>query len=189
MIRKLLIGAACLPLLACSPAQKAPKSEFDFGVPLKDVMRGVMDQAAWGYWNRQGENTGPDGTTSKVPPDPAKLTDEKAKEAAQKEWDQARYSLIQLIQATNLIKLPGYVRTVEKNDNGDWIKYADKLNALAHQGLEAVDAKDGDRMFANGGEIFDTCGECHQKYLLPFIDPKTGELPPGISVSGRPMRK
>jgi hypothetical protein len=189
MRRLILAAAACAALGACAKAP-APKSEFDYGVPLNDVMRSVMDQAAWGFWDRQGETTGSKGETiSRVPPDPAKLTDENAKAEAEKEWDKARYAVVTLIQATNLIKLPGYQRTVEKNDNGDWIKYTDQLNALAHQALDAVDAKDGDKMFKVGGDIFEACGACHQKYLLPFIDPKTGSIPPGISVSGKPLHK
>jgi hypothetical protein len=187
-MKPLIAAALCLSLAACAKAP-APKSDFDYGVPLKDVMRGVTDQAAWGFWDRQGEMLGPDGPVSRVPPDPAKLTDEKAKAEAEKEWDKTRFAVIQLIQATNLMKLPGYQRTVEKNDNGDWIKFTDQLNDLGHQALAAVDAKDGDKMFLVGGDIFEACGACHQKYLLPFIDPKTGELPPGISVSGKPMHK
>jgi len=186
-MKPLLIVAACLALAACAKPQA--KSEFDYSVPLKDVMRGVMDQGAWGFWDRQGELLGPEGTVSRVPADPATLADEGAKAAAQKEWDKTRYSVIQIIQATNLIKLPGYRRTVEVNDNGDWDKYADALNGLAHNALDAVDAKDGDQMFEFGGAIYEACGQCHRKYLLPFIDPKTGQIPPGISKSGVPMRR
>ena len=187
MIRELLLASACVTLAACQPAP--PPSEFDFGIPLKEVMRDVMDPAAFGYWDRQGDVVEAGGTRSLVPPDPATLTDEAAKEAAQQEWTKARAGVVQLIQVTNLLKLPGYVRTVEKNDNGDWFKYADRINVLAYEALEAIDAKDGDKMFANGGEIFEVCGQCHTKYLLPFLDPITGELPPGISVSGQPMKK
>ena len=74
MIRELLLASACVTLAACQPAP--PPSEFDFGIPLKEVMRDVMDPAAFGYWDRQGDVVEAGGTRSLVPPDPATLTDE-----------------------------------------------------------------------------------------------------------------
>ena len=52
-----------------------------------------------------------------------------------------------------------------------------------------VEAKDAKKMFDTGGQIFQVCTDCHAKYLLPFIDPKTGEIPDGVTPGGEPTQE
>lgn len=189
MLRKVALAGALLALAACSPAKKTAEADFDVSVPLKEVMGHVMDPAAWAFWDRSGEYVEASGTRSRVPVDPKTLTDRAAIEAAEAEWTIAENGTQQLIQVSNILKLPGYVRVVEKNDNGDWLKFAERLNVAAHAAQDAVEAKDGQKMFDTGGQIYEVCTACHSKYLLPFVDPKTGEIPEGVTPQGEPVKK
>lgn len=179
----------CMGLFACSQPKQETKAAYDVSVPFKEVMGDVVDPAVWAFWNRSGWIDDAKGTHERTPIDPKSLTDEKAIEAAENEWIAAENGVTQLIEATNILQLPGYVRVVEKDDNGDWLKFAQRLNKSAHDADDAVKAKNGQKMFETGGEIYQVCTDCHAKYLLPFIDPKTGHIPDGLTANGEPIQK
>lgn len=200
MIRKIALVAAVSALgaltMSCTKSQTEldPGVKFDTSVPFVEVMGQVVDPAAWGFWNYTGEVDTPEGVVQKAPPDPSSipddpnsLEDDAQREALEQKWIDIENGTYQLIEAGNIMQLPGYVRKVETNDNGDWIKFAQALQAKAHEAQEAVRAKDRDKMFTTGGEIFDICTECHQKYLQPFIDPNTGHIPHGLDENGAPI--
>jgi hypothetical protein len=189
VIKKFLLPIMCLELVACSQPKPAPKAIYDSSVPLREVMGDVVDPAVWALWNRSGWIDDATGSHDRTPVDPKTLKDEKAVEAAENEWIAAENGVTQLIEVTNVLQLPDYVRVVEKDDNGDWLKFAQKLNKFAHAADDAVKAKDGQKMFDTGGEIYEVCTSCHAKYLLPFIDPKTGHIPDGLTAKGEPIQK
>ena len=180
---------ACLGLVGCSQPKTPDKAVYDASVPLREVMGDVVDPAVWAFWNRSGSVVDAKGSHDKTPINPATLTDEKAREAAENEWIAAENGVTQLIQATNILQLPGYVRVTATNDNGDWLKFAQRLNKAAHDADGAVKAKDGQKMFDTGGVIYQVCTDCHAKYLMPFIDPKTGQIPDGLTANGEPIQK
>jgi hypothetical protein len=165
-------------------------------MPLKEVMGHAVDYAAWTYWDRTGWIDSASGTVSRapknpasIPDDPTTLADDVERETAEKAWIDTESGAIQLIEISNVLRLPGYVRVEEKDDNGDWLKFAERLGDAAHEAQEAAEAKDVDRMFVAGGKVFDVCTDCHAKYLLPHIDPKTGEIPTGVGPQGEPTKK
>ncbi len=194
MIKKLFLFTACAGLVACSQGAR-DKTAYDVSIPLKEVMGHVVDPAAWAFWNRSGDIVDMSGTHSRVPVDPKTIpdvpgnADDEQRLALEKEWTDAESGTIQLIEVSNILRLPGYVRKVDKDDNGDWTKFAQQLNQYAHDAQEATEAKDGQKMFDTGGQIFQICTNCHEKYLLPFVDPKTGEIPTGLTPQGEPIQK
>ncbi len=194
MNRKLILLAACLSLAACAPKKTADAAAYDVSIPLKEVMAHVVDPGAWGFWNYTGDVVDAKGTHSRVPIDPKTIpdvpgmADDERRVALDKQWTDAESGTVQLIEVSNVLQLPGYVRKLDKNDDGDWVKFAQKLNGYAHDAQDAVEARDGQKMFDTGGQIFQVCTDCHAKYLLPFIDPKTGEIPDGVTPGGEPTQ-
>jgi hypothetical protein len=181
----LLAAAAALALTACGPGKK-PQAEAQYNVdlPVKEVMGHVIDPAAQTFWRYSGEVDTAQGTTSRVP----KPDDEEA-------WENAMTGAVGLIEGANVLMLPGRAR-----DNGDWIKFAKQLQAQGFLARASVEAKDGQKMFDVGGTAYEVCLACHEKYLLPFLDPKTGEplpgspldsnkKPEGLDEQGRPIIK
>ena len=193
MIKRIFLLSACAGLVACSQGKKAD-DRYDVSMPLKQVMGHVIDPAAWALWDNSGEVLDATGVHSRVPvapetiPDVPGQADDVRRIALEEQWARTENGTTQLILATNLLRLPGYVRIVERDDNGDWLKFTQQLNEFAHAAQEAVEAKDGQAMFDTGGKIYEVCTTCHEKYLLPFLDPTTGEAPKGLTPAGEPIR-
>jgi hypothetical protein len=75
------------------------------------------------------------------------------------EWAKLATSAAALAESGNLLILPG--RSV---DEGDWNRIARELTATATKAVKAADAKDKQAILAAGGEINETCDNCHAKY-------------------------
>jgi hypothetical protein len=179
----LLAAVAALALAACTPAKKAEVA-YNVDVPVKDIMGHLVDPAAQTFWKYSGDIITAEGSTSRVPkPDDVEG------------WENAMTGAVGLIEAGNTLQMPGRAR-----DQGDWIKFAKQLQAQGFLARAAVEAKDGQKMFDVGGTAYEVCLACHEKYLLPFLDSKTGEpkpggpldtvkKPEGLDEQGRPIIK
>lgn len=151
MTRSLFLAAgACLLLAACGP--KKAEAPYNVTLPLDEVMGHVVDPAAWAFWGASGYIDTAEGTINRAP-----TTDEG--------WEHAANAAATVAEAGNLLMLPGRAR-----DNGDWMKYAKQLYEAGMRGREAADAHDEKATFDTGGEIYEACTACHEKYLLPFLD-------------------
>lgn len=195
MIRTLALTTACVALLAgCD--RNAGESAFNTEMPLNELMGHVLDPAAWAYWDASGEYMAPDGTwvsrvpatPDSIPEDPSSLEDDLRREALERQWHAAISGAAVVAEGGNLLLLPGRVRKVQ-NDNGDWSTFARRLSETATRAMEAAEAYDGQAMFDIGGEMYQVCRDCHDKYLVPFLDPKTGELPKGVGADGEPLKR
>lgn len=158
--RVLLITAAaavCL-LVGCTPPKKVEEgAKFNTTLPVKEVMGHDIDVGAQKFWCASGDVVSAKGTISRAP-------------TTEKGWEDAVSGATILAEGGNLLMLPERAR-----DNGDWMKFAARLNAEAMVGRAAAEAHDVDKVFESGGKIYQVCTDCHAKYLLPFIDVKTGE--------------
>lgn len=150
-------AAACM-LASCTPPKKAEEApKFNTSLPVKEVMGHDLDVGAQKFWCASGDVVTAKGTESRAP-------------TTEKGWEDAVSGATIVAEAGNLLMLPERAR-----DNGDWMKFAKRLNAEAMAGRAAAEAHDVDKVFEAGGRIYQVCTDCHAKYLLPFIDTKTGE--------------
>ena len=46
----------------------------------------------------------------------------------------------------------------------EWMAAARRLSTTAEQALKAAEAKNVEALFATGGEIYNACRACHQRY-------------------------
>ena len=163
----LLAAAAALALVACTPAKK-PAAEggahFDTSLPVKEVMGHDLDVGAQKFWCASGDVVTEKGTMSRAP-------------TSEAGWEDAISGATIIAESGNLLQLPDRAR-----DNGDWMKFAQRLTKVALEGRVAAENHDVDTVFAKGGEMYQVCTDCHAKYLLPFIDTKTGE-----PIAGSPL--
>lgn len=186
---------AAVIALALGACEREAEGEFDTSLTLEEVMAHMIEPAAREYWSRTGEVADEGGWHSRAPIDPdaapgtwgtwnrrvalemdgtgtrnapEALTEAAARELALAEWEAASSGAITLVQASNILRLPAYVRKVETDDNGDYLKFVEQMNAKAHEALEAADAREADRMFEIGGELYQICTACHAKYVTPF---------------------
>jgi hypothetical protein len=191
VIKKLtLLAAGAAVLTACSQGAETTATgqldegvEFNVSMPLQEVMAHVIDAGAWGAWNRSGTYYDIDGEHSLAPALPDSATTEDERVALEAEWKAAIDGAAIVAEGGNLLQLPGRVRRVENDDEGEnWIQLSQRLTETATRLMEATEAYDDEAMFNIGGELYEVCVACHEKYLVPFLDPETGELPvaPGV---------
>jgi hypothetical protein len=123
-------------------------------------------------------------------------TEEKAPQTDD-EWKAVRRGAIRIIEATNLLLMPGrhVARPGEKaenenielapeeiearlnQDHASWITLAHGLHDAGVTALHAIDAKDPPALSAAGEGLDRACENCHLKYWYP-----PGKAPASISV-------
>ena len=136
-------------------------------------MDGIVDPCADTIWNSVSTTITIKGTEEKAP-----HTDE--------EWLTVRRGAIQLLEASNLLQIPGrhvakpgqrneqgielqpeQIETLINQDRQSWVRFAHGLHDAATQALDAIDAKDPAKVLASGEQIDNACEHCHQQYWYP----------------------
>ncbi len=176
----LVAAAALFCLAACTKENTAAPGKADSPVritaTIQDLMDAEIDPAADFLWGSVGFVSTKDGTEDKRP-----RTD--------KDWDTVRNQAIILIEATNLLVLPGRIvatagskldpsevagiedpkdiqKAIDANQVG-FITFAHGLYDAAAEILKAIDAKDVARMDAAGEKLDAACEACHRAFWYP----------------------
>ena len=109
------------------------------------------------------------------------------KPRSDEEWQTVRHGAITLMEAANLLMVPGrrVPRPGEKSefpgielepeemdaliakDRPAWNARAKALHDIVAQVIQAIDAKDPDKVFELGAEIELACENCHKQYWYP----------------------
>ena len=176
----LSVAALCLTI-ACQSAQTqtpakpaADPPEYIPTATVKDLMQSVVDPNADVVWLSVTTVQSATGTVDKAP-----KTDE--------EWTMVRHGAIALTEAANLLMVPGrhVARPGEKSetpgielepsemevlinkDPAAWHKRARALHEAGLAALQAIDAKDSNKVFEVGEQIERACEGCHSQYWYP----------------------
>lgn len=176
-------GLTAALLAACSPAQnsKPPASaqatgaaapKYNTDLKMNELMGHVIDPASFTYWKGSGTEV-----TAKGERDLSPTTNEG--------WEQLENGAAILIEAGNLLQLPG--RTRDPVDH--WNRYAQDLTARAIAAKSAAEKHDKQGVFQEGARLYEVCTACHKEYV---IDPdikangpaKGNPLPPWPNTTG-----
>lgn len=182
-----VLGACCLIVFGCNRReQSAPRPEFRPTATVKDIMTSIIDPEADVLWNSVATIVRLSGTEERAP-----KTDE--------EWAAVRRSAVQLVEATNLLRIPGRLvaRPGEKSENprielqpetiqkmiaeepAVWGAHVDRLHDAAVPALRAIDARDAKGLFDAGEHIEHACEACHQRYWYPPAGASAWKYEPG----------
>jgi cytochrome c556 len=71
-----------------------------------------------------------------------------------------------LLESGNLLLLEGRKRSSQVQDQQDWNVKARAMSAAARSAIEATDVKDPEALFTASGDIYQTCTDCHEKYIF-----------------------
>jgi cytochrome c556 len=148
-----------------SCAKPKPEAEYRPTTTIKDLMDGIVDPAADTIW---------DSVATKA-----------------EEWTTVRRSAIQLLEASNLLQIPGrhvakpgeqnnqgielqpdQIETLINQDRQAWITLAHGLHDAATLAINAADAMDPGKVLESGEQIDNACEHCHQQYWYPHSTPK-----------------
>ena len=155
---------------------------------VQDLMLSVVDPAADTIWEAVATIVTHEGTEERRP-----STDE--------EWETLRHEAVRLVESTNLLLMrdrevarPGFqsenpgielepeqIQMLIDEDPETWDQLVGDLYQVSASMLEAVENKDADRLFDEGGPLDVTCERCHQRYWYP-----DNVVPGSISTVGLP---
>jgi len=113
---------------------------------VKQVMKGIVGPAAQRVFDSVGSTVSKNGTEVKAPRNDA-------------EWEAVGNDAAALIESGNLILMNG--RAVDKDD---WVKMSQAMIAAGKAVLRATQEKNPDKVLETGGDLYDSCDNCHKKY-------------------------
>jgi cytochrome c556 len=181
--------AGCAPQQSAKPAD--PQPEYRATATIKDIMDSIVDPGADYIWESVETTVSAKGIEEKRP-----QTDE--------EWLQVRRHAIMLLEATNLLQMPGrrVAKEGEKSENPDvelgpeqiqalidkdrmsWNKYAQALHDATMDSLRAIEAKNADGLLDVSERIDAACENCHKHYWYPDDVSPAGAVPASTEKKG-----
>jgi hypothetical protein len=179
-MRKYSILGLLLFLAGCNASQPQsqtpaqPQTEYRTTATVKDIMDALVDPGSDYIWDSVETVVSAKGTEEKAP-----HTDE--------DWKQVRNHAIMLLEATNLLQIPGrhVAKAGEKaedpkvelspdqieesinKDRASWINYAHGLHDATMEAFKAIEAKDAEGLLNAGDGIDNACEKCHLQYWYP----------------------
>jgi len=140
---------ACSPQKPATPAAPATQAKFNINLPTNELMAHVVDPASFVYWKGAGEEVTAKGVRKLAP-----TTDEG--------WESLESAAATLIEAGNMLQLPGRPRAPE----ADWDRYAQQLTDLAVIAKAAGEKHDEQGVYDSGAKIYQVCTSCHEEYVI-----------------------
>jgi hypothetical protein len=180
------IGSACTASQQQANPQPA-QPDFRTTATIKDIMDSMVDPSADNLWESVSTVVDATGMHERFP-----KTDE--------EWKEVRRDAIRLLEATNLLVIPGRLvaKSGEKsenpgielepeemqhlidNDRQTFQQLAHNLHDAVMVSFKAIEARDKEALLDSGNGIDEACEKCHVRYWYPN-EAKTQEenrLPP-----------
>jgi hypothetical protein len=156
-LKRVITLAACMAALAACTPQKpaatktadAAQPKFNTDLPMDEFMGHVVDPASFMYWKGSGTMIDEKGEHDLTP-----TTDEG--------WDVLVSGASILMEAGNMLQLPGRVRAPE----ADWNRYAQQLTERAAIARAAAEKHDKKGVFDEGGHVYEVCVACHEQFVI-----------------------
>jgi len=178
MRRFLCVLALIAPTLMVSGCRTRQDPQAQSGyrptATIKDIMVSIIDPEADVLWNSVATIISAAGTEEREP-------------KTEEEWAAVRQSAIQLVEATNLLRIPGrqVAKPGEKSENprielapetmqkliaedpASWSMRVNALHDAAVPALNAINARNAKGLFDAGENLEKACESCHQHYWYP----------------------
>jgi hypothetical protein len=168
----ILAGCTAQPQQPAAPQQAQP--DYRTTATVKDIMDALVDPGSDVLWDSVETIVSAKGTEEKAP-----HTDE--------EWKNVRNHAIMLLEATNLLQIPGrhvakagekaddpkvelapdQIEDMINKDRAKWIGFATKLHDATMESFKAIEAKDAEKLLDTGDGIDNACENCHLQYWYP----------------------
>lgn len=81
------------------------------------------------------------------------------------EWIAVRNAAVALTESGNLLMMAPRAK-----DGGEWMKRSQELIDTGEAAIRAADAKNADRLFTVGGDIYEACSNCHRQYMDAIVN-------------------
>jgi hypothetical protein len=134
---------------ACGGQQPPP---FRPVADVKQMMNDIIEPAADAVWMASGTITTAEGSHERGP-------------KTEDEWITLRNQAMVLTESGNLLMM-----VPRAKDGGEWMKLSRAMIDKGEASLRAIEAKNAKQIFDVGGELYETCLNCHQLYLPAVRD-------------------
>ena len=144
-----LVFAAVVSAAACGGADPPPFK------PLADnklLMTAMVDPNADLVWDAVKTIDTKEGTQEIRPRN-------------EEEWTAVRNAAVTLAESGNLMMMVPRAR-----DGGEWMTLSQRLIDTSESAIRAAEAKNAERLFTVGGDIYEACSACHQKYMEAIVN-------------------
>ena len=131
---------------AATPAAAAAAPDVAPVATVKQIMIGITNPAAFVIYEAVGTKSSAKGVEEIAP-----QNDE--------EWAKVGSAAAAVIESGNLMLMGS--RAIDK---GDWVKMTHEMMDQGQKAMKAADAKDKDGIVAAGGDLNNTCDNCHARY-------------------------
>ena len=147
---RIVVFIGLIASAACSSGPAAPP--FKPIADTKLLMQSVVDPNADIVWESVKTIDTPNKTEEIRP-----RTDE--------QWAAVRNAAVTVAESGNLLMM-----VPRAKDGGEWMTLAQRMIDAGQEAIQAADAKNADRLFTVGGDIYDACSACHQKYMDAIVN-------------------
>lgn len=146
----LLVAVSGVLAVGCGRPPAPPP--FAPVVDTKLLMESVTDPAADVVWESVGTIITAEGT-HEIRPKTAE------------EWTAVRNSAIAVAESGNLLMM-----VPRAKDGGEWMTLSRALVDTGTAAMRAAEARNAEQLFTAGGDIYDACTACHQKYVDAIVN-------------------
>jgi hypothetical protein len=149
-ILSLSLVVSALSLAACSGAPQPPP--FKPVADTKLLMQSMIDPTADEIW---------DSVRTIITKDRV----EEIRPHTNQEWETVRNHAVTLAESGNLLMM-----VPRAKDGGEWMQRARELVDTSERAIRACETKNADELFTVGGDIYQACSNCHQKYMDAIVN-------------------
>jgi hypothetical protein len=153
-------------------APAAPAQEFRPVATVQDLMQIEIDPSADALWDAVAYIATEEGSEDRMP-------------RTEAEWAAVRAKAVTLIEATNLLAMPGRrvaggsapaglgelspvdIEQRIQSTHAAFVQFARTLQDAGQRALDAIDARDPHALMDAGGQIDEACEACHVTYWYP----------------------
>lgn len=81
------------------------------------------------------------------------------------DWAAVRNAAVTVAESGNLLMM-----VPRAKDGDEWMQRAQEMISAGEDAMRAAEAKNAERLFTVGGDIYDSCSNCHRKYLDAIVN-------------------
>jgi len=149
-MKTIFVLAAVVCAAACRGAPPPPP--FKPVADTKLLMQAVVDPSADEIWDAVRTIITDKGT-------------EEIRPKTKEQWNAVRNHAVTLAEAGNLLMM-----VPRAKDGGEWMARAQEMIETSEKAIRAAEAQNADQLFTVGGEIYDSCSNCHRKYMDAIVN-------------------
>jgi hypothetical protein len=144
-----LLVPAAIFIASCGGPDPTP---FKPVVDTKLLMQSIIDPNADIVWEAVKTIDSPQGV-------------EQIRPKTEEQWAAVRNAAVTVAESGNLLMMAPRAK-----DGGQWMTLAQGMIDAGQEAIKAADAKNADRLFTVGGDIYDSCSACHAKYMDAIVN-------------------